>query len=92
MKKYEKPKIFFENLEFNTGIAACSWVIVQNCTDLNPDNQIFETPFQIKDDVHGGVMTYFFVEEGQPCTATGQCYDIPVQLEGTTVGDMNSLS
>lgn len=81
MKKYEKPKILFENLEFNTAIAACQWVIVNGCKDETPNNGLFETPFKTINEIDGSIMTYFTRGENSICTTEGMCYHIPEATE-----------
>lgn len=76
-KKYSRPEILFEHMEFNSAIAsACNCMTVTDCKDVTPDDDRNDTPMETIDTIFGGTYTVF--SDLAACDATRECYHVPL--------------
>lgn len=80
-KKYEKPQILFENIQMNTSIASCSYVLVgKNGGYIEPDQMDSYYDFGL----------IYTADEAVYCTApTPICYHQPDDKEAFRVTNLS---
>ena len=81
-KKYTKPEVLFEHMEFNTAIAsACDWQAVTDCIDADPTNEYFDAPISVKDPEDPGSVMVLIANGIDGCRTSQTCYHVPVLSE-----------
>ena len=69
-KNYKKPRVMFENLAFNTAIAACDYIYTTNekCNTSSPDGK----PFYDEEDT-----ATIYIADMISCNSIFYCYHGP---------------
>lgn len=78
-KKYVKPEVLFEHMEFNTAIAStCDWQQITDCMDADPTDDIFEGPIHAKDPENPSDTMVLIAHGISGCITKQECYHVPI--------------
>lgn len=68
-KNYKKPRVMFENLAFNTAIAACDFITTSGCQAIEGTSEIpYRDPWIPN--------TVYIINDQTVCTTEFYCYHI----------------